>query len=104
MRFESTVKFWSESAEHYVPGVGYEGGVTLIATTPANVTDVGTNRSAEVFGDVKTTNKVVRLLSPVAFEWSYLTIDDGSKHYKAVTSRDLSHGTTLIVSVGDVNE
>ena len=46
MRFESTVKFWSESAEHYVPGVGYEGGVTLVATTPANVTDVGTNRSA----------------------------------------------------------
>lgn len=101
MRFESTVKFWSESAEHYVPGVGYEGGITLVATTPANVTDVGTNRSAEVFGDVKTANKVVRLLSPAAFEWSYLTIDDGSKHYKAVTSRDLSHGTTLIV--GDVN-
>ena len=102
MRFESTVKFWSESAEHYVPGVGYEGGVTLVATTPANVTDVGTNRSAEVFGDVKTANKVIRLLRPVAFEWSYLTIDDGTKHYKAVTSRDLSHGTTLIV--GDVNE
>lgn len=102
MRFESTVKFWSESAEHYVPGVGYEGGITLVATTPANVTDVGTSRSAEVFGDVKTANKVVRLLSPVAFEWSYLTIDDGAKHYKAVTSRDLSHGTTLIV--GDVNE
>lgn len=102
MRFESTVKFWSESEEHYVPGVGYEGGVTLVATTPANITDVGTNRSAEVFGNVKAANKVVRLLSPVAFEWSYLTIDDGTKHYKTVTSRDLSHGTTLIV--GDVNE
>ena len=102
MRLESTVKFWSESAEHYVPGVGYEGGVTLVATTLANVTDVGTNRSAEVFGDVKTANKVIRLLRPVAAEWSYLTIDDDAKHYKAVTSRDLSHGTTLIV--GDVNE
>lgn len=101
MRFESTVKFWSESAEHYVPGVGYEGGITLVAATPANITDAGTNRSAEVFGGVKTANKVVRLLSPIVSEWSYLTIDDSSKHYKAVTSRDLSHGTTLIV--GDTN-
>lgn len=97
MRFDRTVRFWSESAEHYVPGKGYVGGKTQVAVTPANITDVGTSRSAEVFGDVKTANKVVRLLNPVSDGWSYLTIDGSETEYVAVTKRDVTHGTTLIV-------
>lgn len=96
MRFDTKVTFWQSSTK-YVPGKGY-GAKTKLTEIMANVTDLGTNRSMQLVGDVNTGNKVVRLVTPVGVKWDSLTIgDDESKAYVALTSVDVLKGHTLIV-------
>ncbi|GBG94644.1 hypothetical protein LFYK43_11030 [Ligilactobacillus salitolerans] len=98
MRFNNNVKFYSEVAEHYDPEVGhYVGGEELVAELIANVTDLGTNRSAQLFGNVDTRAQVIRLACPVGAVWSYCTIDDSSTQYVQTTVRDPLKAHTLIV-------
>lgn len=62
----------------------------------ANVTDTGTERAAQLFGDVKFQSKVIRLTQLPNFQWSYVEVD-GVK-YVAVTTRQPLKTNTLIVS------
>lgn len=98
MRFNNNVKFYSETAEHYDPEAGhYVGGEKLIAEVIANVTDLGTNRSSQLFGDVNTQAKVIRMVRPVGAVWSYCLIDDDTTKYVQTTARDPLKAHTLIV-------
>lgn len=98
MRFDNNVKFYSESEEHYDPVVGdYVGGVKLVHQAIANVTDVGTDRSQAVFGDVTARQQVIRLACPVGVSWSYCLIDDDMTEYIQTTMRNPLKAHTLIV-------
>lgn len=98
MRFDNNVKFYSETEEHYDPTVGdYVGGEQLVAEAIANVTDVGTDRSQALFGDVTNNRLVIRLACPVGVSWSYCLIDDDTKQYVQVTERNPLKAHTLIV-------
>lgn len=62
----------------------------------ANVTDTGTTRAVQVFGDIKSQSKVLRLNDLPDFDWSYVEVD-GVK-YIGVTDRQPLKAKTLIVS------
>lgn len=101
MRLDTVVKFYSESERHYDPKVhSYVGGVTLVATVMANVTELGTNRSMELLGSYTANSKVVRLVDSVPTKWSYLTISDIDKKYRLQTSRQTQKMTSLLVGEG----
>ena len=89
MRMDSVVKFYQEGRR--------SDEVKLVAEDMANVTDVGVDRSANVLGNVNQQSLVVRTLHPVEVGFSYLTIDDGAKHYRLTTRRQPLKGNTLIV-------
>ena len=96
MRFDTKVTFWQSSTK-YVPGKGY-GAKTKLTEIMANVTDLGTNRSKQLFGEVQTGNKIIGLVAPVGVKWDSLTISgDESKTYVALTSVDVLKGHTLMV-------
>jgi len=98
MRFNNNVKFYSEEAEHYDPTSGeWVGGEKLAAEVIANVTGLGTNRSSQLFGDVNTQAKVIRMVRPVGAVWSYCLIDDDTTKYVQMTARDPLKAHTLIV-------
>ena len=99
MRLDTVVKFYSESEKHYDPKAhGYVGGVTLVTTVMANVTELGTNRSMELLGSYTANSKVVRLVDSVPSKWSYLMI--GDKKYRLQTSRQTQKMTSLLVGEG----
>ena len=103
MRLTNEVKFYNQTERHYNPNTSqYEGGEMLVDTVMANVTDVGTNRSVELFGKYDANSKVVRLIEPIDKVWSYLTIDDDSTRYVLQTTRQPLKNTTLIVGERNV--
>ncbi|PCS10403.1 hypothetical protein RU90_GL001324 [Lactococcus lactis subsp. hordniae] len=61
----------------------------------ANITDLGTERSKVLFGDVKQGAKVVRLLRPYLKNWDFVLI--GNDKYKIVTGRQLRLKNTFIL-------
>ena len=101
MRMDSKISFYSESKRRYNPHTSkYEGGTELVATRYGNVTDVGTNRSVELFGKYDQRSKTIRFSEPVTVSWSYLTIDDGPVKYRLNTERRPLKGVSLIVGEG----
>lgn len=101
MRMDSKISFYSESKRRYNPHTSkYEGGTELVATRYGNVTDVGTNRSVELFGKYDQHAKTIRFSEPVTVSWSYLTIDDGPVKYRLNTERRPLKGVSLIVGEG----
>ena len=52
MLFDHYAYFYSKAERKYNPHTHqYEGEIKLIDSMPANVTDVGTNRSVQLFGN-----------------------------------------------------
>lgn len=98
MRFNDTVRFYSESSRHYNPETSqYEGGTTLVDEIKANVTDVGIDREAKLFGNIDDERKIVRLSRSIKGSWSYLTINDGSTHYALTTIRQTLKCQSIVV-------
>lgn len=95
MRFDTLVDFISEGKKRYIPEQGYSTGTELVTSRMANVTDLGTNRSVQLFGDVDTNRKVIRLMVPVGTNWSYCKI--GGKKYRQVTATNVLKGHSMIV-------
>lgn len=97
MIFDRVVKFYDSTEKHYDPKQhGYVGGDKVVSTLQANVTDVGTVKSVQLFGDFKQNSLVVRLYTAPP-KWSYLTIDGNEKKYVLQTMRKPLKGYTLIV-------
>lgn len=90
MRFDSAAKFYTEPRRGSDPD-------KLVAEDMANVTDLGTDRSTQLLGNINQRALVVRTIHPVTVTWSYLTINDGDKHYRLTTARTPLKGNTLIV-------
>lgn len=97
MRFDHVIKFYDKSERHYDPKThGYVGSEKLVSALHGNVTDIGTVKSVQLFGDYKQNSLVIRLYAAPP-KWSYLTIDDGTQKYVLQTMRKPLKLFTLIV-------
>ncbi|MDD7693811.1 MAG: hypothetical protein PT937_05505 [Lactobacillaceae bacterium] len=98
MRFNHEVKFYNAGKRKYNPKTSkYEGGTELVADVMANVTDVGTTRSVQLFGSIVQGVKELRLVEPVNDVWAYLTIDDGPTKYRMQTTTTPLKNVSLLV-------
>lgn len=98
MRYLDKVDFVKKSADAgYDPVKGeYVEGETTVTTTYANVTDIGTERSVKVFGDIKQGAKVMRTMPLFVIpDYDYLSF--GGKKWELTTSRDPSERHTFIL-------
>lgn len=87
VRYNHEIKFFNEGKRKYNPITSsYEGGSELVADVMGNVTDVGADRSAKLFGSIVQGVKVVRLVEPIEKVWAYLTIDDSPTKYRMRTT------------------
>ena len=96
MRYDTEVTFVVEKDGYYNPDIGEHAEPTKEETVRyANVTDLGTERSQVLFGDVKQGVKVIRLLRPYQKRWDYVLIREVK--YQLVTSRKLRLKNTFIL-------
>lgn len=107
MRFNHEVKFYNTGKRKYNPKTSeYEGGTELVADVMANVTDVGTTRSVQLFGSIVQGVKELRVVEPIDSVWAYLTIDDGPTKYRIRTAKAPLKNISLLVGedVGKNNQ
>lgn len=98
MRYDSKVKFYSESKKHYNPKTSkYEGGAELVLETYANVTDLGLTRQKKLFDSIKIDQLTVRLIESCPKSWAFLTIDNQPKKYKLSKQLNSLKGTAIII-------
>lgn len=105
MRLINEITFVKTSAEtRYDPDLGEWIEAEPIKTVMvATVTDLGTTRSVEIFGDIEQGAKVIRTAPLVVLpEFDYIEFD--GKHWKLVTHRAPSMRNTLIVKEVVVDE
>ncbi len=96
MRLDTDVVFVKNGSEAYDPVAGEVVASNPIETVvSANVTDLGTERSMKLFGDVNEQRLVIRLLEPYTETFDYIRIK--SKTYKQTTVRDPSMRSSMIV-------
>lgn len=96
MRLDHEITFWTDD-EEYNPKTHEYGDQKKVATAAASVTDMGTDKSVQLFGNYAQKAKVIRLADPITVNWSYLTIDDDATRYVLNTARDPLKNATLIV-------
>lgn len=98
MRYDTSVTFIKDSTDsHYDPDLGeWLEDEPTATVTDANVTDLGTERSVKVFGDVREGAKVIRTMPLFSLpEFDHIEID--GKTFKETTARNPSGRHSLIV-------
>lgn len=107
MRYTDEITFVKESSEsHYDPESGeWINGEPVQTSALVNVTDLGTERSVKLFGDIREGALVIRTMPLFVLpEFDYIEID--GKTFKETTARNPSDRHSLIVQevVTDENE
>lgn len=102
MRYDTEVTFVVERDGYYNPNIGEHVEPTKVRTIKlANVTDLGTDRSKALFGNIKQGAKVIRLLRPYMEEWDYVLIFNQlrkvSEKFEIIAERNLRLKNTFIV-------
>lgn len=98
MRYSNVIRFYSESNKRYnFQTSRSEGSPKLLLEVMGNVTDMGVDRSKNLLDSISQGTKIVRLVEPVNFKWSYLTIDDSPKKYRLRTSMTPLKNYSLLV-------
>lgn len=98
MRYDKLVKFHTVTNSEYDPVTGeYPDDTEEVTELVANVTDLGTARSIELFGDLHIRRKVVRFTVEPLTVWDYLTIDGEANTYVLETRMNTSKGNAIIV-------
>lgn len=98
MRYTDEITFVKESSEsHYDPESGeWINGEPVQTSALVNVTDLGTERSVKVFGDIRQGAKVIRTMPLFSLpEFDHIEID--GKTFKETTGRNPSGRHNLIV-------
>lgn len=98
MRYTDEITFVKESSEsHYDPESGeWINGEPVQTSALVNVTDLGTDRSVKVFGDIRQGAKVIRTMPLFSLpEFDHIEID--GKTFKETTARNPSGRHSLIV-------
>lgn len=98
MRYDTSITFIKDSTDsHYDPDLGeWIEDEPTVTVTDANVTDLGTNRSVALFGDIKQGAVVVRT-QPLFLVPEWDSIEINGKSYKQTTSRKPLERNSLIV-------
>lgn len=105
MRYTDEITFVKESSEsHYDPESGeWINGEPVQTSALVNVTDLGTDRSVKVFGDIRQGAKVIRTMPLFSLpEFDHIEID--GKTFRETTARNPSGRHSLIVQEVAVNE
>ena len=101
MRYDKRIYFVRKSQEEYDPIKGeWIGGATYAVPKMANVTDLGSERSLAMFGNVMEDALTVRLLHRYREPFDTIRIDN--VHYSVIKDLKLRHKQTLIVKEVDV--
>ena len=96
MRYDKRIYFIRKSQEEYDPIKGeWVGGATYAMPKMANVTDLGSERSVAMFGNVMEDALTVRLLNRYREPFDTVRID--GTHYSVIKDLKLRHKHTLIV-------
>lgn len=105
MRFTDEIIFVKRSSDSkYDPDVGeWVEGKPERTRTEANVTDIGTDRSVTIFGDIRQGAKVIRTM-PLFVVPEYDRILYEGKTYKDVTTRTPALRNSIIVQEVASNE
>lgn len=105
MRYDKEVVFVEKSNEsYYDPDLGeYVQGENKETGTSASVTDLGTERSVKIFGDVKQGAKVIRTL-PLFVLPKFDYIRYKNKTWQVVTQREPQERNSLIVQEVTIDE
>ncbi|HFC9134924.1 TPA: hypothetical protein QFC14_002527 [Enterococcus faecium] len=105
MRFTDEIIFVKRSSDSkYDPDVGeWVEGKPERTRTEANVTDIGTDRSVTIFGDIRQGAKVIRTM-PLFVVPEYDRILYEGKTYKDVTTRTPTLRNSIIVQEVASNE
>lgn len=98
MRYTEEITFVKESSNsHYDPDLGeWIEDEPERTKTLANVTDMGTDRSVKVFGDIREGAKVIRTM-PLFCVPDFDSIEFEGKTYKETTKRNPLGRNSLIV-------
>lgn len=86
MNYNKKILFVTEDGKKYNPETSEHESVLIKKYKRANVTDLGTDRSKALFGDVKQGAKVIRLKRPYITPWDYVEYE--GKTYNIITHRD----------------
>lgn len=98
MIFDHKVVFVSKANRKYNPRTHqYEGEAVTSKPYRANITDVGANRSVQLFGNYQQRAKTIRLTKEPPKSWDYLTIDGDDTAYVLQTMREPLKYYSLIV-------
>ena len=101
MRYDKRIYFIRKSQEEYDPIKGeWVGGATYAVPKMANVTDLGSERSVAMFGNVMEDALTVRLLNRYREPFDTIRIDN--VHYSVIKDLKLRCKQTLIVKEVDV--
>lgn len=97
MRYLDEVTFIQTVGEHYDPNLGETAPGEVVKTTVnVNVTDLGTNRSIALFGDIRQGAKVIRT-QPLFVLPKFDTVEFQGRAYKETTVRSIVARHSLIV-------
>lgn len=98
MRYDTKVLFIKNGeGSHYDPNLGeWIENEPTVTVADANVTDLGTNRSVALFGDIKQGAVVVRT-QPLFLVPEWDSIEINGKSYKQTTSRKPLERNSFIV-------
>lgn len=96
MRYDIPVVFVKQTEGHYDYDLGeYVEGQREETAALANVTDLGSERSVNIFGDVKESARVVRLLGHYEGKFDHIEIE--GVPYTVLKTQNLRHKQSLIV-------
>lgn len=104
MKYTDKVTFITETEQHYDPDLGEEVGGDLVKETIlAHVSSPSMQKSALVFGDLKTTDLLIHLKQPYDGTFNYCLINGSDEKFFFVTQKQV--GRRRIIAVrGDSNE
>ncbi|GKQ42915.1 hypothetical protein RD055328_08380 [Companilactobacillus sp. RD055328] len=100
MRITHYVDFYKKDRVYNPNTSTYDINDKFVGKVPCNVTDLGVERSIQLFGKYDINKKVVRPFERLDFNWSYLVINDTK--YEKNSSLSALNVSSLVV--GSIDE
>jgi hypothetical protein len=97
MRYDTQVKFWDDSNKRYNPRTHTYSSAQAVEVRMCNVTDLGVEKQTRLLGDVKQSGKTIRMPTPPAKAWTYLTVGSSPTIYRLVSAETVSKGYSIVV-------
>lgn len=100
MRFDKRITFVKETDSYYDPNLGeYVQGVPAKTVRPCKISTLGTQRTQELFGDIKRQIQVVILQKPYDADFDYVLL--ANEKYEVKRQSDYRKGVLFLESVSN---